>query len=156
MLHSAIRFIVMSRNHDLSGQDAVGQLSAEAGPGRGINSGPRPLRPTQAGQLPSIKVLASKSRHPRLMMALQTLRSALRLPRGLQTCRPHIASSTRHAQSRRSSTAAGLLPLEGYRVLDMTRVLVSTIVLQAPFLTCILENYLGTSFFALEIANTPT
>lgn len=61
----------------------------------------------------------------RLAMAPIHLSPALRIPRGFQICRPDIRRRGQNPAGffRRSSTAAGQLPLEGYRVLDMTRVL---------------------------------
>lgn len=48
----------------------------------------------------------------------------MRLLRTVRQCRPYAVARSHQAVFRRqSSTATGLLPLEGYRVLDMTRVL---------------------------------
>lgn len=58
-------------------------------------------------------------------MASSSLSSMLRSCKRARPCLPQLSSVVRHQAglSRRSSTAAGLLPLQGYRVLDMTRVL---------------------------------
>lgn len=48
------------------------------------------------------------------------------ISRTARQCRPYVVAASRRQAGgflRHSSTAAGLLPLEGYRVLDMTRVL---------------------------------
>ena len=59
------------------------------------------------------------------MMASSSLSTMLRLRKVARPCLSRISSVGRYqaGTSRRSSTAAGLLPLQGYRVLDMTRVL---------------------------------
>ncbi|ROW04551.1 hypothetical protein VMCG_05030 [Cytospora schulzeri] len=57
----------------------------------------------------------------------------MRLLRTVRQCRPHVvASRYRAGFPRYSSTAAGVLPLEGYRVLDMTRVLAGVIKIEHP------------------------
>lgn len=58
-------------------------------------------------------------------MASSSLLTVLRSVKGARPCLPQMSSVGRcqAGLARRSSTAAGLLPLQGYRVLDMTRVL---------------------------------
>lgn len=56
-------------------------------------------------------------------MASSSLSTMLRSCKGARPCLSRVPNICQPSLYRRSSTAAGLLPLQGYRVLDMTRVL---------------------------------